>query len=209
MLIKSYLFLFLLSSFCITYSQSVRNDEFGKPTQHEFDLNSYEAEPEASGVILYESGNYYAIPLKRTTSAKLVKEIHRKIKVLDAKKFDYATVEIPYYDTEGYYGEEIKDYKAVTHNGAVQNFVPDGSFYKTKKSGVGNVLKFTFPNVKNGSILEYSYTIITPYFYDLDGWEFQHAVPTIYSKFKTELPFHYRYNRALYGEKKLSMKKRT
>ena len=209
MLSKKFTFLFLVFTFFLSHSQSARIDEFGKPTQQEFDLKSYEAEPDATSVILYESGNYYAIPLKRTTSAKLVKEIHRKIKVFDAKKFDYATVEIPYYDAEGYYGEEIKDYRAVTHNGSIQDFVPDGSFFKIEKSGRGNVLKFTFPNVKDGSILEYSYTIVTPFFYDLDGWEFQHAVPTIYSKFKTELPFHYRYNRALYGEKKLYIETAT
>ena len=184
-------------------------DEFGKPTLAEIGLEIYEAEPEAAGVLLYETGNYYAIPLIRTTSAKLVKEVHRKFKVFDAKKFNHATVEIPYYDAEGYYGEEIKDYKAVTHNGAVQDFVPDGSFYKTQKSGVGNVLKFTFPNVKNGSILEYTYTLVTPFFYDLDGWEFQHALPTIYSGFKTELPFHFRYNKSLYGDKKMDFELAT
>jgi len=207
MFFKKFAFLFLVSTFYLSHSQSERIDQFGEPTIKEFELQIYDEEPDAPGIILYESGNYYAIPLKRTTSAKLVKEVHRKFKVFDAKKFNSGTVEIPYYDGEGYYAEEIKDYKAVTHNGPVQNFVPDGSFYKTHKSGVGNVLKFTFPNVQNGSILEYSYTIVTPYFYELNGWEFQHALPTLYSKFKTELPFHYRYNRALYGEKKLHIEK--
>lgn len=209
MILKKVALFVLFLNVCLSYSQSERNDEFGKPTEKEFALQSYEAEPDATGVILYESGNYYAIPIIKRTSAKLVKEIHRKIKVFDAKKFDYATVEIPYYDAEGYYGEEIKDYKAVTHNGPIQDFVPDGSFYKTRKSGVGNVLKFTFPNVQTGSILEYSYTIVTPYFYELDGWEFQHALPTIYSTFKTELPFYFQYNRALFGEKKLYIERAT
>lgn len=207
MLSKRIALLFLVFPFCFSYSQSERNDEFGKPTQKEFELKSYEAEPDATGVILYESGNYYAIPIVKRTSVRLVKEVHRKIKVFDAKKFDYATVEIPYYEGNEYYGEEIKDYKAVTHNGPVQNFVPDNAFYKTKKSGVGNVLKFTFPNVQNGSILEYTYTIVSPYFYDLDGWEFQHELPTVYSLFQTNLPAHFRYNRILYGPKKLAIEK--
>lgn len=207
MLIKRYLFLILLSSFYLSYSQSGRIDEFGKPTETEYQLQIFESEPDAAGVILYESGNYYAIPIFKRTTVKLVKEIHIKIKVFDAKKFDYATVEIPYYEATGFYGEEIKDYKAVTHNGTVQNFVPESSFYKTSKSGVGSVLKFTFPNVQNGSILEYSYTIVSPYFYYLNGWEFQHELPTLYSQFKTDLPPHYRYNRVLYGTKKLAVEK--
>ncbi len=207
MLIKRYLFLLLVSSFYLSYSQSTRIDEFGKPTQQEFNLKSYEAEPDASGVILYELGNYYAIPIIKRTTVRLVKEVHRKIKVFDAKTFDYATVEIPFYKGNEYYGEEIKDYKAVTHNGPVQNFVPNEAFYKIEKSGVGDILKFTFPNVQNGSILEYKYTIVSPYFYDLDGWNFQHELPTIHSSFISELPLQFRYNRILYGPKKLAVEK--
>lgn len=207
MLSKKFTFLFFLFTFFLSHSQSGRIDEFGKPTQKEFELKSYESEPDATGVILYESANYYAIPIVKRTSVRLVKEIHRKVKVFDAKKFDYATVEIPYYEGDEYYGEEIKDYKAITHNGSVQNFIPDNAFYKTQKSGVGNVLKFTFPNVQDGSILEYKYTIVSPYFYDLDGWEFQHELPTIYSLFQTDLPAHFRYNRILYGPKKLAIEK--
>ncbi len=193
--------------YSVVFSQELKTAEFGSPTESEFLLENYSPEPEASGVILFESGNYYAIPIIKRTSVRLVKEVHRKIKVFDAKKFDFATVEIPYYEGNEYYGEEIKDYKAVTHNGPVQNFVPDNAFYKTQKSGVGNVLKFTFPNVQNGSILEYKYTIVSPYFYNLDGWEFQHEIPTIYSLFQTNLPAHFRYNRILYGPKKLTIEK--
>lgn len=207
MLIKKIAVFVFALSIQITFSQSERNDEFGQPTANEFELKSYESEPDATGVILYESGYYYAIPIIKKTAVRLVKEVHVKTKVFDAKKFDFATIEIPYYEGNEYYGEEIKDYKAVTHNGAVQKFVPNNAFYKTQKSGVGSVLKFTFPDVQDGSILEYSYTIISPYFYDLDGWEFQHELPTIYSEFKTDLPPHFRYNRILYGNKKLAIEK--
>lgn len=207
MLFKRFIFLILIFNCHLSYSQSGLIDPFGKPTENDFALASYNAEPESSGVILYETGNYYAIPIIKKTAVRLVKEIHRKIKVFDAKKFDYATVEIPYYEGNEYYGEEIKDYKAVTHNGPVQNFVPNDAFYKTQKSGVGDILKFTFPNVQNGSILEYKYTIVSPYFYDLDGWIFQHELPTIYSRFQTEIPLQFRYNRILYGTKKLDTEK--
>ena len=207
MLSKKFSFILLVSTFYISYSQSERIDEFGKPTQMEFELKSYESEPDATGVILYESGNYYAVSIVKKTAVRLVKEIYRKIKVLDAKKFDYATVEIPYYEGNGYYGEEILDYKAITHNGSAKSFVSKNAFYKTDKSGVGNVLKFTFPNVQDGSILEYRYTIVSPYFFDLDGWEFQHELPTIYSLFQTVLPVNFKYNRILYGNKKLAAQK--
>ena len=90
--IKEFALLVLVSTFSISYYQSVRIDAFGKPTQQEFELKSYDSEPDATGVILYESGNYYAVSIVKRTAVRLVMEIHRKIKVLDAKKFEYSTI---------------------------------------------------------------------------------------------------------------------
>lgn len=203
MLIKKIaVFVFVLST-QITFSQSERNDEFGQPTANEFELKNYEAEPEASGVILYESGNYYAVSIVKKTAFRLVMEIHRKVKVFDITKFGYSTVEIPYYVGNGFYEEEILNYKAITHNGILQDAVNADSFYEIEKSGGRKALKFTFPNVQNGSILEYKYTLVTPYFFDMDGWEFQHELPSIYSFFQTVLPLNIKFNRVLYGPKKL------
>lgn len=203
MLSKKLVFLLLVSSFYCSYSQSERIDEFGKPSQKEFDLKSYEAEPEAVGVVLYESGNYYTVSIVRRTAFRLVKEIHRKIKVFDATKFGNSTIEIPYYVGNGFYEEEVLDYRAITHNGILQDFVKDDSFYKIEKSRGRKALKFTFPNVQDGSILEYKYTLVSPYFFDFEGWEFQNELPTILSFFQTVFPVNIKFNRILYGQKKL------
>src|SRR5690606_31157220 len=109
-------FLLLITIFQFSHSQSVRIDEFGKPTPEEYEIEQFSTEPDAAGIILYESGNYYAVSIVRRNAVRLVKEIHRKIKVLDSKKFDFANIEIPYHVSSEYYGEEILDYKAVTHN---------------------------------------------------------------------------------------------
>ena len=204
---KRIAFVLLIVAYHYSHSQTIRIDEFGKPSEKEYELAEFPTEPDAAGIVLYESGNYYAVSIVRRNAVRLVKEIHRKIKVLDAKKFDFANIEIPYYVPSEYYGEEILDYKAVTHNGAIKNFVPKDAFYKIEKSGANKALRFTFPNVQNGSILEYRYTIVSPYFYDLNGWEFQNAFPTIYSLFQTSLPVNIQYNRILYGDKQLDISK--
>ena len=200
---KKYIFLVLISCFNFSYSQTARTDEFGKPTKEELDLKSYEAEPEAAGVILYESGNYYAVSIVKRNAFRLVMEIHRKVKVFDVAKFENSTIEIPYYVGNGFLEEEILNYKAITHNGILQDAVQDDSFYKIEKKAGRKALKFTFPNVQNGSILEYKYTLVTPYFFDMDGWEFQHELPTIYSFFQTIFPVNVKFNRVLYGPKKM------
>ncbi|OAD90148.1 hypothetical protein A7A78_08000 [Aequorivita soesokkakensis] len=201
--LKKYFFLLLFSSFYLSYSQSGRIDEFGKPSKEELELKSYEAEPEAAGVVLYESGNYYAVSIVKRTAFRLVMEIHRKVKVFDVAKFGSSSVEIPYYVGNGFYEEELLDYKAITHNGILQDAVQDDAFYTIEKSGGRKALKFTFPNVQKGSILEYKYTLVTPYFFNMNGWEFQNNLPTIYSFFQTILPVNIKFNRVLYGPKKL------
>ncbi len=98
-----FLVLFLLAS-TLSFSQLERTDTFGEPSTSDFELEEYKEEPEATGAILYESANFYALSNIKRNNVRLVKEIHRKIKVFDAKKFDYATVEIPYYKGNEYYG---------------------------------------------------------------------------------------------------------
>ncbi|WP_169313457.1 DUF3857 domain-containing protein [Aequorivita sublithincola] len=185
-------------------AQKPRFERFGKPTQEEFALKKYEPEPDSPGIILYESGNYYVKSVG--LGIYLVKEIYRKIKVFDAKKFDYSTVEISYYEGNSWSKEEILEYEAITHNGTEQSVVSESGFFKTQETGSIKTLKFTFPNVQDGSILEYKYTILSPFFYYLNGWEFQHELPTIYSLFQTILPVNLKYNRILYGDQELAIK---
>src|SRR5690554_6248287 len=85
----------LLISMVTTHAQISKIQTFDEPTRGQLEMKNYDLDPEASGAILYERGNY-------TVDAtdgyiRLIKEVHRKIKVFDAKRFDMAEVEIEYY----------------------------------------------------------------------------------------------------------------
>ena len=85
MSIKILLFLSCYSLISICYSQTNGVHTFGEPLSQEFTMTGYALDPEATGVVLYERGNY-------TVDAadgyiRLFKEVHRKIKVFDAKHF--------------------------------------------------------------------------------------------------------------------------
>lgn len=197
-------FLLFISLFTVatSYSQTPPVHTFGEPTQEEFAMASYAKDPEANGVVLYERGNY-------TVDAadgyiRLIKEVHRKIKVFDAKKFKYTTVEIPYY-RENNVRENIKGLKAITHNGKSKVFVNDNAIFDIDDNQHWSTKKFTFANVQDGSILEYTYRIETPYFFNFGGWSFMNDLPTIYSELHTEIPGNYTYNRTLYGSRKLDV----
>ena len=163
-------------------------------------MTFYAPDPEAAGVVLYEKGKYNVEQVGNYL--RLIKEVYVKTKVFRAKNFEQATVEIPYYRTKDS-KERITEITAVTFNGQTPNYVSRESFFDTDLTANWSVKKFTFPNVQEGSILEYTYKIESPYFFNVGSWNFQGPLPVIYSEFHTEIPGNWQYNRTLYGNKKL------
>ncbi|MCZ6595146.1 MAG: hypothetical protein O6943_09560 [Bacteroidetes bacterium] len=175
---------------------------FGKPNPQELKMTSYKYAPNFSAVVLFEKEkDYFKVVDNRI---KIVKEIHRKIKVFDAKKFTGSTVEIPYRNSKNQKDKIIK-LKAITHNGQLQNYIQDDKIYTQQVSAYYAIKSFTFGNVKNGSILEYTYTLLTDNLFAIDGWQFQGSIPKIYSEFETEIPGNYVYNKVLIGNEKLDI----
>ena len=198
---KSLLVLSLL--ICInSFSQQRKLSDFGEPSREDFALKSYSNDPEAAGVILFESAKNYVDVVEGYI--KLVKEVYVKIKVFDASRFEYATVEIPYYNEKNN-SETVAKITAITHNGPVKTYIKDNALFDTDETPKWSLKKFTFPNVKNGSILEYTYRIESDYFSNFRGWDFQGEMPKIYTELHTEIPGNFRYNRTLYGNIKLDI----
>jgi hypothetical protein len=170
--------------------------EFGNPSPQDFALNSYAQDPEAAGVVLFEKGHYYFELVENYV--RLIKEVHVKMKVFNANKFNEASIEIPFYNEKNN-NENIKKITAITHNGPVKTYVKDTDIFETDENPYWSLKKFAFPNVQDGSILEYTYRIETGHLTNFGGWRFQGPLPTIYSEFHTELPGNFKYNRTLYG----------
>ncbi len=191
---------FLLVILFFLFSQEGKSQNFGKPTKEELVMANYPADPQASGVVLYEKGNYSVEIVNNY--ARLIKEIYIKTKVLNARNFKLATVEIPYYREKGM-RERITNLRAVTHNGRVQARVNENAIFNIDETENWSKLKFTFPDVKDGSILEYTYRVESPYFFNLGGWNFHGPLPVVYSEFHTEIPGNFVYNRTMFGNRKL------
>lgn len=192
--------LFILFSFAKSTAQMP--DTFGQVTQFEKNLTSYDKDPEANAIYLYERGDNYFKVIDRYV--RLVKEYHVKIKILKEEGFGYGTIEIPLYH-KGTSAEKITKIKAVTHNGDAQINVLPSEMFTEEYSERWRIKKFTFPKLQVGSIIEYSYTLVTPYDYKLDGWDFQSSIPKLYSEFNASIPGNWVYNRALIGSLKLDV----
>tara|TARA_R110002167_G_scaffold205954_6_gene409954 strand:+ start:139 stop:2112 length:1974 start_codon:yes stop_codon:yes gene_type:complete len=171
-------------------------DNFGNVTNLEKEMVSYEKDPTAKALVLFERGDNYFKLIDRYIL--LVKEYHTKIKILDEQAFDHGTIEIPLYHSNN--GEEkISKIKAITHNGESQYNVLPSEIFTSDVSEHWRQTTFTFPKMQKGSILEYSYTITTPYYHNFTGWDFQSDLPKMYSEFNASIPGNYLYNRTLVG----------
>lgn len=195
--------LLLLLNMLVFSAQERETAEFGEPTDKELQMTSFPEDIEAAAVILFEQGKYF---FKQVNNRyiRLYKEVHRKIKVIDAKKFDGATIEIPL--LIGKKDEEkLSELKAITHNDKLKKYVSTNDVFNINQSKDIKLTRFTFPDIKDGSILEYKYVIESPFFFNLNGWEFQHNIPTLYSEFLNEIPGNFKYNRVLKGGRKLDV----
>lgn len=192
------LFILLFSIFSI---HGQKKNNFGKLSFAEKEFVNYEKDTTANAVVLYEKGdNYFQVIDNRI---QLVKKYHVKIKILNAKGFDEGDISIPYYKTNTA-SEKVKDIQAITHNVEKKTFVSANKIFTNDLSKRWSEKRFAFPNVKKGSIIEYKYSVISPFLFKLDGWEFQSNIPKLYSEFNAKIPSNYKYNRILVGNLKLS-----
>jgi len=189
--------------FCFTFlvCKGQKKDDFGELSLAEKEFTSFKNDKEANAIVLYEQGNYYFEVIQNRI--QLVKKYHGKIKILNNKGFKYGDISIPYYHNKNS-SEKVKDIKAITHNNGAKTFLSTNNIFKNDLSERWSEKRFTFPKLTVGSILEYQYTIVSPYLFNLDGWAFQSEIPKIYSEFNAKIPANYRYNRNLIGSLQLS-----
>lgn len=196
------LVILLLTLFCVYIVQAQEPNNFGKLTHPEKNFTIYEKDSTANAVVLYEIGNNYFEVIDRRI--QLVKKYHVKIKILNEKGFDEADISIPYYKNNNV-SEKVKDIKAVTHNGNAKIYVSSDNIFTNNINERWSEKRFTFSKVEKGSIIEYKYTLISPFSFKLDGWEFQSNIPKLYSEFNAKIPGNYIYNRTLIGTLKLDI----
>lgn len=139
--------------------------------------------------------NYAKINFKLFTSGfyKVTTERKIRIKILNQKGFEYANVLIPHLGNK-------KTSKITDLDAFIYSLDSSGNIVKTKvekkdifKSQVTrtnnlNTVKFTFPDLKPGCIIEYSYEHVENETYDIDPWIFQSDIPVAASYCEVNYP---------------------
>ena len=180
--------------------------EFGQLTPEESRFTAYTKDTTANALYLFEKGeNYFEV---RRGYIFLITKYHAKKKILNKQGFSEAEIAIPYYHNDER-SEKVSGIRGITHNGVVKTSVLKENVFDVDVSENWSEIRFTFPNVQEGSILEYVYEVQSPFFYNLNGWDFQDDIPKLYTEYNAKIPGNYRYNRALIGELKLDVNDAT
>jgi transglutaminase-like putative cysteine protease len=181
----------LLSGFVVSGQKSPV--KFGEIKKENLEMSMYPKDSSAGAVVLMDWG-YVTFDHNFEVSF----ERHIRIKIFNSTEFDRANVEIPYYKRD-----RVERLKAATYNledGKVVEYELDRKdMFEENVSEYMKKLNFSLSNVREGSIIEYTYRVNYGGFSRIVPWYFQHEIPVKHSEYLVELPEAFEYKRVMRG----------
>lgn len=184
------------------------NTKFGKPTKQELELKTYTPDSTASALYLAKTG-YASYFYNDQQGFYINYEYLNRIKVLKQDGGDMANIEILYHYIDGSVRnrEEVFDISAQSFNlengKIVKTKMPANLIFKERVSPNTMLVKFTIPNVKVGSVIEYKYKIHSEVLSSLSSWYGQASIPVVYSRYEVAIPEYFAFNLEMRGHGKL------
>lgn len=176
-------------TFVLFISISAQDKRFGKVSQEELTKARSTIDAESPAEVLYEKIDIVLEYSQVEGHFFLTKEVEGRIKVFKKDNTDdrYLKQEVHLYSPNAT-REKISGFKGVTYNleggKIVETKVKGSDIFSERLNKNWEVEKFTFSNVKDGSVLEYKYTVISPFYREIDRWYFQKEIPVLYSALK-------------------------
>ena len=182
----------------VSFSQKKRSTKVGLTSIAELQLASYDKDTTANALVLYEHANTY---LSEKYDLDFKTDFYYRIKLFDNTSFHRATIKVKLYKKE-----KIREIEAYSYN------LENGNIVKTKLLASDVYTKdidknwtevtFTIPAIKEGTVIEYQYSVISPYS-RIDDWYFQSDIPKLKSDFTISYLGNYKYKIRLTGYLKL------
>jgi hypothetical protein len=190
------LLLFSITICHLCYSQDKPPVKFGDVSEKDFANKIYSIDSNANAVVIADIG-YCSLDGNNKGWFSSVNKHFKRVHILNKNGYDIANVSIELY-SDGEYEEKIDKLKAVTYNlenGKVVETKLDtkSSVFEDKLDKYHKIKKFTFPNIKEGSIIEFDYTTISDFISSLDPWQFQGDYPRLWSEFNLTVPSFFNY----------------
>lgn len=198
MVFKKALLVVVLFSFSKMHAQ---NFELGKVSIAELQEKMHPKDTAAVAAILFEKGKN-TFEYSQGEGFLMITEVKARIKIYKKEGYDWANKKVRYY-----LGSSSKE--SVSVSDAVTYNLVNGKIEKTKLKSDGEFdevinrywgqKKITMPNVKEGSVIEFEYTVRSHRIGSPRDWYFQTSIPVNYSEYKMNIPEYYIYNTNIKG----------
>jgi Domain of Unknown Function with PDB structure (DUF3857)/Domain of Unknown Function with PDB structure (DUF3858)/Transglutaminase-like superfamily len=185
----------LILSGTVVHAQDKMPVKFGKVTPQDFSVTAGSLDSAADAVVVADFGTS---AFEGNTKGWFTLEFHhaKRIRILKRPGFDAANITIPLF-ISGNDMERVEGLHASTYTledgKVVETKLDSKSIFTDKVSKNWIEEKFTFPALKEGAILEYSYTQTSPFLHNLQPWEFQGEYPCLWSEYQVDMPDFFRY----------------
>ncbi|MFZ1807162.1 MAG: transglutaminase domain-containing protein [Cyclobacteriaceae bacterium] len=197
---KTFSTLFLLLLSVILYAQKPPI-KFGKISDEELKMTEYEGDNSAAAVVLVDFGESM-ITYDQTYGFQIEFERIRRIKILNKDGYDWANFEIPLYHKNSN-EEKLVGLKAVTvnleGNKAVETKLGKEGIFEEETSENWRRVKITLPNVREGSVIDITYKVTSPFLFNFQDWAFQTTIPIVWSEYNARIPEYFDYQKYSQG----------
>jgi len=178
-------------------AQDKLNIKFGKVKPADFDVQSPLIDSNTNAVVVADVGKSSFVANTNDLTFSLVYTQKKRIKIINKNGFDAATITIPLYISSSNVSEKLEHLEAYTYNiengKVVENKVEKSAVFTEKHNKNWIYKKFTFPMLKEGSIIEYSYEVKSDFFFNLQSWTFQGQYPVLWSQYEATIPEFFKY----------------
>ena len=191
----------MLLVLCFTLTGFAQNYKFGKVSKEELQEAYNPLDSTANAAYLFKKRHTY-YEYSYGVGFQLITQVHERIKIYNAEGFEKATRKIAFVARSGA-REKVTSLKAVTYNlegGKITtNKVPKKQIFEEEISEVVKRKKITYPNIKEGSVIELSYKLISPYTRTVDPLTFQYDIPVKKLECIIEIPEYFNFKQRQKG----------
>ncbi|MGB3344865.1 MAG: transglutaminase [Aequorivita sp.] len=172
-----------------------QNYKFGRVSKEELLQKEHPSDPNADAAVLYRETKT-EFQYTQDTGWYMVTDYLERIKIYNKEGFDWANVTIDLYRGDG--EDKLLGLRGSTY------FMEDGKVKEVKLRNDGIIkeetskflsqTKIIMPDLREGCVIEYKYTINSPFIFNIDEFRFQETIPVdkVEVQFKTPEYFVYK-----------------
>ncbi len=170
--------------------------KFGKVSKEELLQNEHPTDATADAAVLYREVKT-EFQYTQDTGWFMVTDYFERVKIYTKEGFERANASIDLYKGES--EDKLLGLKGYTYyldsDGKMQEVkLKNDGIFKEETTKYLSQTKITMPDVREGCVIEYKYTINSPYIFNIDEFRFQETIPVekVVVQFKTPEYFVYK-----------------